>query len=383
MSFPSVRNYGSLSILRLCFRTTVLAAASMVIFGCVFGGTGTDTENGAAENKTRADLTGISASVVDGNGHPIAGVSFKLYHPEFRPDAGVAQATLVADAAKTLVSDKEGFVALPLKASGKLVVEGVSAAGQTLFYDTLAVPDAKANTHFTFRARELKGFKGRVSLLSGMRIDSGSVFIRGTGRFVKVDAAGNYDLGSLPADVVRMAIGMRFSSSPTSVKEVTLVNKPDTMGPISTDTSKTTYQCKDVPTDSAARITAPAQRDPASVDSGKSVPTSAVDTGKVNTALQSCDTLEQGGVINVVPPDQKAGTSVGDTAGTPVIVLQNARPISMVTGYKGMSDPVVVPYGECIIGAGQESTTFDLQLQPTGANSDILIQDVADKCLIK
>jgi hypothetical protein len=105
---------------------------------------------------------------------------------------------------------------------------------------------------------------------------------------------------------------------------------------------------------------------------------SKLDTAKVSSALHSCDTLTKGSVINVVSPS--AGTKT--TAGVPLLVVQDAVEVSNVTGtYR--SDAVVVPYAECVPTAGHESTSFDLQLQPSAAGSDILIKDVAEKCLAK
>jgi hypothetical protein len=372
------------------FRLASLALASLCLGGCIFGGTGTDTENGVAKDKNRntsntVEIRGVSARVVDADGRPLRGVNLFLFNPEFRPDSGRAQSSLLADEAKALVSDTNGYVALGLKAPGKYVVEGVSA-GQTLFFDTLVVQDVQFATPFTFRARALSAFKGKVNLVSGMRIDSGSVFIRGTSRSVKVDAAGNYDLGLLPADAGRMAVGMRYAASPTSVQEVKETIKIDTakVGPAGITH---TYSCKDVPKDSAARISAPQTTVPVSADTLKPEGTANVDTIKVDTtkvkaaALQSCDSLPQGGVVNVVA-DKSVPAYAQDSAGVPVLVLKDETPVASMFGTK-ITPAVVVPYAACIPSAGHETTTFDLQLQPAAAGSDILVKDVAEKCLVK
>ncbi|MDQ3000810.1 MAG: hypothetical protein M3Y08_06075 [Fibrobacterota bacterium] len=385
MSFPSAPSF---RLLRQSGFLIAMAAFSFQLLGCIFGGTGTgtDTENGVVENKgntTGVMITGVSARVVDGEGKPIEGVTLRLYQPEYRPDQGGPLANLVRDPGNALVSDSEGYVKLKLTSFGKFVVEGV-LAGQTLFYDTLAVPDTTSTTLFTFRTRALKTFTGRAKLVSGMRIDSGTVFIRGTGRFAKLDTAGNYDLGLLPSDVARMAVGIRFSSSPVSVKEATLVSRPepvsrpDTGGAIITDITQDVYTCKDVSKDSAERISAPANISPASDTATAPV---KVDTASVNSALKSCDTLQRGGLVNVVGPESKSAG--GDSSGSPVIILQNPVQTASIFGENRLSDPYVVSYGACVLSAGQESTSFDLQLQPTSAGSDILIKDVSEKCLAK
>ena len=48
-----------------------------------------------------------------------------------------------------------------------------------------------------------------------------------------------------------------------------------------------------------------------------------------------------------------------------------------------VSEAVVIPYAECVPLAGQERTTFSLELLSAEAGSDILIGDVAEKCLAK
>jgi hypothetical protein len=347
------------------------AACPISMSGCVFGGTGTDTENGVT-GEGNVKISGVSARVVDGNGFPLKEVSLRLYLPGYRPDSGAAAPSLLASGAKAMTSDDSGYVTVQLAAAGKFVVEGVSA-GQTVFFDTLAVPQTTSASLFTFRTRSVRAFKGKVKLASGMRVDSGVVFIRGTGRSAKVDAAGGYDLGVLPEDAGRMAVGLRFASSPIAVLQVTEA----TGGPVTTDTTKPFYTCKDLPKDSAAKVSSPFAAT-VSADSLKPSMMSKLDTAKVSSALHSCDTLAKGSVINVVSPS--AGTKAN--AGVPLLVVQDAVAVSNITGtYR--SDAVVVPYAECVPTAGHESTSFDLQLQASAAGSDILIKDVAEKCLVK
>jgi hypothetical protein len=255
-----------------------------------------------------------------------------------------------------LISDSSGYVSIDLKAPGKYVIEGRSA-GQTLFYDTLAVTDLKTAAPFTYRARALSAFKGKLRLASGMRVDSGSVFIRGTRCVAKLDDSGGYDLGSLPADVGRMAVGVRFSSSPTSVQQVTL-------------SPQSVYTCKEVPKDSAARIAAPVPHPLIGAqDMAKPAP---LDTGVVNPALKSCDSLPKGSVISVV--STTPGVSTKDSSSVLVVNREN-------TSLLGTVNPVVVPYAECVPSLGVEKTSFDVTVLPASAGSDLYVKDVADKCL--
>jgi hypothetical protein len=361
-----------------------LAVASLCLGACIFGGTGSDHENGivgVGNPDFTLKISGVTARVVDAEGRPIRNVTLNLFDPAFRPDAGLVRANLFTDTAKPAVTDSLGIARLDLRSAGKFVVEGV-AGGQTLFYDTLAAPNIEVATPFTFRARATAAFKGKVKLVSGMRVDSGWVFIRGTSRAARLDAAGNYNLGILPADVARMGLGLRYVSSPTSVQESKEV-VPDT-GKIGPVTTAPAYDCKDVPMDSAARIvkSQPAQSTQVSADS---LPAAKVqpDTAKVKPALKACDSLPLGGVINVVSRDTTGNQGAKrDSTAVPVLVLSNEKTISSFNGTK-VVPATVISYADCVLGAGRETTSFALQVQISGANSDLLIGDVAAKCLEK
>lgn len=342
--------------------------------GCIFGGTGSDTENGVAENNNTVELTGVTARVVDAEGKPLGNVNLFLFAPEYRPDAGKAPASVLEDTAKPPVTDSLGYVSLSLKAPGKFVVEGVSE-GRTLFFDTLAVPDVKVAAPFTFRVRATAAFSGKVKLMSGMRIDSGTVFIRGTSRKALLDSAGNYNLGSLPADVARMAVGLRYSASPTYVQE----SKQVMNGPISMTPA---YDCRDVPKDSTARIIEVTDKTPAHAGADSVQTRSKDDSTKLNSALTACDSLPTGSVVNVVSRDVSVTTHTSDTTAVPVLVLVDEKQVTSVFG-KTTLPAQVIPYAECVPSAGRETTSYDLQLQPAGAANNLLIKDVAAKCLEK
>jgi hypothetical protein len=351
------------------------ALASLCLGGCIFGGTGSDTENGVVEEKNNTvEIKGVSARVVDAEGKPLANVGLFLFHPDFRPDTGKAQASVLVDTAKPPITDSLGYVSLSLKGPGKFVVEGVSA-GRTLFFDTLAVPDINAATPFTFRVRATAAFAGKVKLASSMHIDSGMVFIRGTSRAARIDAAGNYNLGLLPADVARMAVGLRYTASPTLVQESRQVEG----GPVSVTP---VYNCRDVPGDSADRIVKTSVKDPSYSGTDSVQTRSNADSSKLNSALTACDSLPTGSVVNVVSRSAPAATQTPDTTAVPVLVLVDEKQISSVFG-KTTIPAQVISYADCVPLAGHETTSYDLQLQPAGAGSDLLIKDVAAKCLEK
>lgn len=342
-------------------------AAAMCLGACVFGGTGTDTENNVAETNHTVTLTGVSARVTDSTGAPMAGISLRIFDPLYRPDSARSPDAWVRNTAESLVSDTGGYVRLYLKAKGKYVVEGL-AAGTTVFFDTLAVADTQSASVYTFRARTVKAYSGKIKLASGMRIDSGRVFVRGTGHSAQVDTAGNYDLGLLPSDVGRMAVGVRFASRPVSVRQAVP----------SGDGAKPVYTCRDVPVDSAAKLSTPASPVPGTIQDSI-----RLDTGTVNPALQSCDSLVKGSVISVVSPTARFNDTVkADTVSDPLLVLSGQEKAITMLGTRTM-EPVVVSLSQCVPEAGSEHTTYELQLQSTSVSNDILVRDVAEKCLVK
>jgi hypothetical protein len=353
-----------------------LSLAALCLSACIFGGTGSDHENGFTTSKNGdIDLKGVTARVTDGEGSPLAGVRLYLYDPAYRPDLGQAPGSHLTDTAPVPITDSLGYAGLDLSAPGKFVVEGVSA-GMTLFFDTLAAPMLGKGAIFTFRTRAPAAFRGKVALVSGMRIDSGSVFIRGTSRTAKLDASGNYDLGNLPSDAGRMGLGVRYVSSPTSVQES---RQFASAGPVS---MLPIYACKDVV---AKESTAAILDRPASVP-GTDTAIAAkeiVDSTRLGRALNACDTLSRGGIVNVVSQDTvaKAGERPDSTA-VRVLVLTEETAVSSLNGTKVLP-ATVIPYAGCVPAAGLETTSYDLKLQATAAKSDILIGDVAAACLEK
>ncbi len=353
-----------------------LSLAALCLGACIFGGTGSDHENGVSPSRgDEFNIKGVSARVTDGEGSPLAGVRLYLYDPDYRPDLGLAGDSHLKDAAVIPVTDSLGYARLDLSAPGKFVVEGVSE-GKTLFFDTLAAPILGKATLYTFRTRAPAVFRGKVSLVSGMRIDSGSVFIRGTSRTAKLDASGNYDLGSLPFDAGRMGVGVRYVSSPTSVQES---RQSASAGPVS---MIPTYACKDVV---AKESTAAILSRPASAQGADTAIATkeVVDSTRLGRALDACDTLSRGGIVNVVSQDTvvKEGQKPDSTA-VRVLVLKEETAVSSLNGTKVLP-ATIIPYAGCVPASGLETTSYDLKLQATAVKSDILIGDVAAACLDK
>lgn len=363
-------------------RIALWTFCSAVLGGCIIGGTGSDTENGVAEkgvsvssDKNEVSIRGVSSRVVDGEGRPVKGVRLFLYEPGFRPDYGTVAPSLLSGT-KLPITDTNGYALFDLAGAGKFVVEGVSA-GKTLFYDTLAVPDTQSAALFTFFIRAAKNFQGRVKLASGMHIDSGYVFITGTARWDKVDAAGYYDLGSLPADAAHMGIGIRYAASPTAVKEVTRTDTTK-QGTVSVLDSTTVSSCTDL-NGEAAKSALAQTGNPSNAPGLDTLGGGGSDTvtTKVSTAAQSCDSLASGTVINVKQVEKANSTAVSglDTASVPVLVLAPTYSNSF------SQERRVVPYGECVASAGTEVIDFQLEVRGSAEGSDILVGDVADKCL--
>ncbi len=343
------------------------AVLSLCLSACIIGGTGTDTENGVATDNPNKDpnkLQGISARVTDSTGKPLAGVALGLFDPAYRPDLGLLPEAIASNKPESLVSDTGGYVRLTLKTAGKFVVEGV-LQGRTLFFDTLAVPDLQRAAIYTFRARASLAFQGKVKLASGLRIDSGRVFIRGTGRMAKVDSAGGYDLGLLPADVERMGLGVRFVSSAATVLRAT-------PAPLSMDTlNQSRYSCRQLSGDSADKATVPVIASPQGESASK------LDTGVVNPALLACGALQEGTVINV-PSGKSVSGTFPYSVETSLLVLKGTDSTNYTS--PKVLGPVVAPLAQCVPTLGKESTTYSVEVQSGAAAGDLVVEDLAQSC---
>jgi hypothetical protein len=366
------------------FLTALFLAVLAVPLASCIGGTGTDTENGVVRNKgPLAGHDGTALRVTDGEGRPLAGVSLTLNTPGFRPDSGAPE-NLLLDSAKALVTDSLGYSKFHLAAPGKFVVEG-RLGDTTLFFDTVAVSDVKALAAYTFRRHPAAGLKGRIRLASGLKVVAGKVILRGTARQAALAADGTYDLGALPPEVADMAFGLTYK---TAVLDARVAEqKPDT-GRVPGVMSKPVYTCRTVPVDSAARLSA----QPDGVE--KTVPfgpafvakdTLKLDTAKVAAVDRACDAVPGGTVIAVRSSDASFSSTKRDTTTTNLIAVdQGMQKAALSTEVMaGAPDPTLVPLNGCVALPGTTTTTFDLRLNPVGSSTDLLVPDIAGKCLAK
>jgi len=344
----------------------------MLLAGCILGGTGTDTPNGITTNDSAGGFSGFTARVVDSSGLPVPGVTLAVFDTGFRPDAGKAQIPLTYNADKALVTDAKGQADIALRAGGVYVLEG-SRGDETVLFDTLRIGNPQAAATISFAVRRVKAYKGRVKLASGMHVDSGAVFIRGTRRWARVDADGGYDLGTLPVDAVRMAIGMRYAATPTSVRQInqtvvktetTLVDSNHVPMTVLKDTVK--YTCKDVTNDTTLK-----RMDTAIATRPDST---SIDSGKVSAALKACDSLPAGTLVNVKVVNPAGATKDSVSAGYLVITRKNPDPAFNTISY-------TVSYTQCLDGSGGEQTTFALTFEDTAQGSDLAVGDLAPKCV--
>jgi hypothetical protein len=238
----------------------------------------------------------------------------------------------------------------------------------TLFFDTLAVADLKQSAIYTFRARAALAFRGKVKLVSGMRIDTGRVFIRGTGRMCQVDSSGAYDLGLLPADAERMGLGVRLVSSPVTVLKATQVApvKLDSLG-------QTVYTCKALSEDSAAKTVDQARA------LSEATPSSQPDTARMDSVLRACGVVERGSVINYSGGPAPSGTGILTSQPVTVLVLDGTD--SAHAASSKAREPVAVPLSECVPSAGREATSYEVEVRAGSGTNDLIIGDVAEKCL--
>jgi hypothetical protein len=359
----------------------VLPAAALLIASCI-GGTGTDTENGVTG--LEGFKTGTATRVVDAGGRPLAGVEIVLREPGFRPDSG-APGDLVVDPGKPMVSNDSGYVTFHLLAPGKYVVEA-RRDGASLLFDTLAVSDVHAPTLVTYRARATSPLQGRVRLGSGLKVDSGTVFIRGTSRRASLGADGGYDLGLLPGDVDRMAIGLAYRASlrEARIAEQSRISKTaDTglIGPRNPDTAAPVFTCRVATADSAARFT-DARTPPAS----SGFPSASADSLKLDTARlaavgRSCDSLPSGTLVAIgtVRTDEATPTGVKATDGA--VVEYIAVDGSPAVPLQGDTATVLVPLKGCVAAPGTAVTTYSLSFRPTPSGTDLYVGDVDAGCL--
>ncbi len=186
----------------------ILAAA---LAACL-GGTGTDTENGAAP-------VHVSVQVVWTDSSPVAGARLAVYEAYSRADSVLENPVLEEDSAD-LLTDMGGFLTFRLKKNGTYVVQG-NREDTIIFIDTLqakisrqgALPGGVGNTRF--HATAPVRVMGRMRLLSAQRPDSGRIVLQGTNLLWKLKADGDYDMGWLPPDAEKMTLRVVYWAAPT------------------------------------------------------------------------------------------------------------------------------------------------------------------------
>ena len=371
----------------------VLGLIGLIAFNaCVIGGTGTDTPNGITDSKNESPtaMRALSIQLVDSVGHGVQGITVQLIDTSYRPELKKKPISLVVDSAQVLVSDSTGTVSCDLVKGGVFVLTG-SIQNSVVIFDTLKIANPNGAALVRFAIRKTRLFKGRVKLTSGLKVDSGMVFIQGTERFAKVDTLGNYNLGTLPIDAGKMAVGLNYTASPTSEKIIApvpmVVTAPvDTTRKLATvtDTSKTgtaldtaksvtaspaspTYTCKDTPTNSIPSNVTPLS---------PSIVNTPADTGKVNTALKACDSLPTGSVITVTFADTSKAKTPQANAPTQQYLV--TTPANNPTGLTSANK--LVPYSNCIQNPGTDKTTFQLQFLLLDSSSDLVVADLPSQC---
>lgn len=368
------------------FRGLAWVPAALLL-ACI-GGTGTDTDNGVNPNLTDGPLHGFSGTAVrvaDPEGNPLTGVDLYIHTPGYRGDTGAPE-DLLLDSVKVPRSDSLGYARFNLARPGRYVVEA-RLAGAALFFDTIAVADVKSLSVYTFLRRPSVPAKGAVRLESGLRVVSGTVFVRGTGRFARLDSAGGYDLGLLPGDVERLAIGLSYRAV---VQEARIAEqKLDTSKPASVNGTTPVYTCREVSVDSAARF---ASRDagtgqipPATMDSGSFVSrdTAKLDTARLSALERSCDSLS-GGTVIAVKSQVQGPVSIPartDSSTTSYIAVGGGvSEGSISNNEKNGTAQELVPLNGCVATPGLATTSYEVDLVPSSTGSDLFVGDVADKC---
>jgi hypothetical protein len=350
--------------------------ACSLLASCI-GGTGTDTENGIAG--LEGFKSGTAARVVDADGRPLAGVEIRLHEPGFRPDSG-APRVLVVDPGKPMVSDSSGYVTFHLLAPGKYVVEG-RRDGASLLFDTLAISDAHAPSIFTCRARATSPVRGMVRLVSGLKVDSGTVFVRGTSRSASLGADGAYDLGLLPGDVGRMAIGLAYRASPREAR-IAEQRQPDRIA----DTAKPVFACREATADSAAKFTEARTPPPTSGLNPASADTLKLDTARLAAVGKSCDSLPGGTLVAISTLRSGESLPVGVKAMDSAVVKYIAVDGASTEGsgaipFQGGQSTVLVPLNGCVAAPGTAVTTYAVSLVPASPGTDLRVGDVEAGCL--
>lgn len=181
---------GILGILSALFAVTALS-------GCM-GGTGTTTDNGITRSDTHEDNgVGLAMRFEQEDGHPAAGLRVRVFSANYNPVTAAAESVLVGKS-DSLVTSSAGKLHLLFAKPGTFVVEASDSVGVVVL-DTVWILNPGKKDSIRFRTEACKRFTGRITLESGLLLDSGWMMVRGTRAKARVDSLGRYDLGAWPS----------------------------------------------------------------------------------------------------------------------------------------------------------------------------------------
>ncbi|HLP41836.1 MAG TPA: hypothetical protein VK465_10045, partial [Fibrobacteria bacterium] len=101
---------------------------------------------------------------------------------------------------------------------------------------------------------------------------------------------------------------------------------------------------------------------------------------------RSCESLSAGTVVAVRDPKRSAPEEKSrDSLTTPYLAVgvRNAKADGSAAGYSDIvkSGVILVPLAGCVPAPGTSETTFDLTVQSAAGGRDLLVEDIADRCL--
>lgn len=196
------------------------ACLCTAFFVACMGGTGTDTDNGLEVH--------VSAQVIDSEGHPVSGVEITVLDATARLDSGIQNP--LTDTTLQLVSDSNGFVRFNLKKAGLYTVSGRDL-DTVLFLDTVRAVAKPAGVILPgygnpqFKVERPVQAVGKVTLLSGLRADSGLAMVRGTKLQSLLSADGSYGLGWLPPSVEKFPLAIVYAVQAAETRYVKVVEQ--------------------------------------------------------------------------------------------------------------------------------------------------------------
>lgn len=188
-------------------------SAAFILAACM-GGTGTDTDNGLAES-------GWHLRFEDGDGVPQAGVTVLALPADWIPTGPAAAAeSSWPTASVTATTSEEGWARLPFAEAGDYRVEVLGPDGASLGFAGLSVTDTGRSDTLRLSRQPSRNLQGTLVLASGLTIDSGKVFLRGTRHAARVDAFGFYDLGALAPPAEAWTLELSYRARPLVIREI-------------------------------------------------------------------------------------------------------------------------------------------------------------------